>query len=179
MRMPMSKIYRAFPELDRFSDEQCERFVERANRWKAMPVQNMLLVIFLFIGYFVIIPAMSVLMNALVMVFIQDDLRSRYYESDLFIAMKLAVAFGGVFIGLLLMRDRLLLGRIRRVLSRSSHCNSCDYNLLGLPVSSHNTIKCPECGHVTIVDLSLKELAIDQDSHTLISTLEEPSRRAF
>jgi len=32
MRLPAFKVYRAFPELDRFSDEQCEGFVAAANR---------------------------------------------------------------------------------------------------------------------------------------------------
>lgn len=30
MRIPTHKIYRAFPELDRFSDEECERMMVRA-----------------------------------------------------------------------------------------------------------------------------------------------------
>lgn len=171
MRMPMSKIYRAFPELDRFNDEQCERFVEKANRWQDAVFQNILLGAFLFIGLFVIIPVVWITVHALVLVFIPDDLRYRYNASTLFMAIKLTVEFGGLFIGMLLMRDQLLLARIRKVLARSSHCIKCDYSLLGLPVSSHNTIKCPECGHVTIVDFSIKELAIDQDSGTLKSTL--------
>ena len=29
MRIPISKIYRAFPEFDAFTDEQCERFMLR------------------------------------------------------------------------------------------------------------------------------------------------------
>lgn len=29
MRIPLSKIYRAFPELDSFTDEQCKRFMKR------------------------------------------------------------------------------------------------------------------------------------------------------
>lgn len=29
MRIPLNKVYRAFPELDQFSDEQCEVFVKR------------------------------------------------------------------------------------------------------------------------------------------------------
>src|SRR6185295_2039353 len=30
MRIPLDKVYRAFPELDAFSDAGCDRFVERA-----------------------------------------------------------------------------------------------------------------------------------------------------
>ncbi len=30
MRIPFSKVYRAFPELDRFSDAECRRLVVRA-----------------------------------------------------------------------------------------------------------------------------------------------------
>ena len=29
MRFPLDKVYRAFPELDPFTDEQCRRFVQR------------------------------------------------------------------------------------------------------------------------------------------------------
>ncbi len=32
MRLPAFKVYRAFPELDRFSDEQCRRFMSAAKR---------------------------------------------------------------------------------------------------------------------------------------------------
>ena len=35
MRLLVRRIYRAFPELDRYSDEQCRRFVRSANRgWR-------------------------------------------------------------------------------------------------------------------------------------------------
>ena len=30
MRLPIAKVYRAFPELDRFTDEQCQRLYDRA-----------------------------------------------------------------------------------------------------------------------------------------------------
>ncbi|MGH7243492.1 MAG: hypothetical protein ACREJD_08765 [Phycisphaerales bacterium] len=33
MRIPGRKIWRAFRELDEFSDEQCRRFVNRASPW--------------------------------------------------------------------------------------------------------------------------------------------------
>ena len=32
MRVPGTKIYRAFAELDRFNDEQCERFLSVAQK---------------------------------------------------------------------------------------------------------------------------------------------------
>src|SRR5882724_8981274 len=35
MRLLVRRIYRAFPELDRYGDEQCRRFVSAANRgWR-------------------------------------------------------------------------------------------------------------------------------------------------
>lgn len=38
MRIPVSKIYRAFPELDSFTDEQCERFMKRIELSKARKI---------------------------------------------------------------------------------------------------------------------------------------------
>src|SRR5262245_53710442 len=42
MRVPVSKAYRAFPELDGFTDAQCDQFVKLANRrrWLSMVIST-------------------------------------------------------------------------------------------------------------------------------------------
>lgn len=52
MIIPFSRVYRAFPELDRFSDDECDRFVSLAQRsfrgaYVFMQVTNIVLFILL------------------------------------------------------------------------------------------------------------------------------------
>ncbi len=149
-------MYRAFPEFDRFTDEQCERFLaaavqlgwRRVLRWVMTGVAGVVLFVV------AVVPSL----------FARGALEKPLAMSGLltFVADLLSVlvpscvgGFGGV-----LVRDVLLRQHMRRLINTRGSCSACGYRLLGLPVSEANTVACPECGHVSEVDPSLGELTI-------------------
>ncbi len=149
-------MYRAFPEFDRFTDEQCERFLaaavqlgwRRVLRWVMTGVAGVVLFVV------AVVPSL----------FARGALEKPLASSGLltFVADLLSVlvpscvgGFGGV-----LVRDVLLRQHLRRLINTRGSCSACGYRLLGLPVSEANTVACPECGHVSEVDPSLGELTI-------------------
>jgi len=149
-------VYRAFPEFDRFTDEQCERFLaaaaqlgwRRVLRWVMTGVAGVVLFVV------AVVPSL----------FARGALEKPLAMSGLltFVADLLSVlvpscvgGFGGV-----LVRDVLLRQHLRRLINTRGSCSACGYRLLGLPVSEANTVACPECGHVSEVDPSLGELTI-------------------
>ncbi|MBL8990029.1 MAG: hypothetical protein JNJ48_00455 [Phycisphaerae bacterium] len=135
MRLPVSRVYRAFPELDRFSDELCETYVRRitqrhAGAWSAL---NML--------------ALGLAMASTMVLMVADRSLSRGlalvpHDGLLPILALAAPTLGGV--AGLLIRDRWLRTRLRRALG-DTNCDGCSYSLLGLPPAD-GFICCPECG---------------------------------
>lgn len=159
MRVPLTAIHRAFPELDRFTDEQCDRFIKAACRTRRRAVHIGLigltwLVLFaggLFIAGYVWTSA--------------DDWASvvarRRTDTIAGVVFFLTIAVPPLVA--LLLRDRLLIGRVRRVLRTRGICPGCRYQLAGLPVSEGNVVTCPECGYAAEVDPSLAELTVTED----------------
>ncbi|HZW06548.1 MAG TPA: hypothetical protein VFF65_05445 [Phycisphaerales bacterium] len=165
MRLITRKLWRAFPELDRFGDEQCARFVQaaasgivsRALRWAAVAVAVMIGVS--------LIPVAG--MGEAWMVdrgWLKGPLLARALQKPSWMgelvygALMLAVLFScGAFLGALT-RDYLLRRRVRTVLRTRGRCARCNYFLGGLPVDDQLCVVCPECGFVTEVDASLGEL---------------------
>ncbi len=160
MRLMTVKVYRAFPELDRYSDEQCLRFIRAARRGVRSWWHFLLYILVFHMG----------LTIAGVIAFAAFDYSEDYQiarRADIWWVSALAyvVAIPAIAIvpmGVLLMRDVLLRRRVRWVLNTQSACPSCRYGLIGLAVSPDNTITCPECGHVAAVDPSLGELTVDE-----------------
>ncbi len=158
MRIPGRKIWRAFKELDQFSDEQCARFVRAATAfgWGAA-----------FRGLFLFVAGASSLLGILWLV------ASLTYEWDrtfrpAWLAMPATMAVWTVGITLspllvLVLRDWLLLRRIRHLLRDRGVCSVCRYSLIGLPIGDELRVACPECGSITTVDASLGELGQDAD----------------
>jgi hypothetical protein len=143
VRLPLSKVYRAFPELDRFSDQECERFVDRANRdYPESRVGAGLL-------------AVVINIVVIVVLFIPErilwTLWSRHFTSPVGredaqdVLIMLSVLFYAVLfcLGLLIARDRWLIRTITLRVHQTS-CTSCGYSLLGLAVD-RGAIVCPEC----------------------------------
>ena len=170
MRLPKDKIYRAFPELDQFSNEQCERFVYRAGRGRTSIAHRLVLLAMTGLIVVILIPL------ELGFVVVCDNYLYSFFEGNnnmlpaFFLALFMGVWLLLDFLCLLIIRDKLMIRRIRQVLAKSSQCHSCGYSLLGLPVSSLSSIQCPECGHITIVDLSLNELHLDEKTRALQSS---------
>lgn len=159
MRFPGNKIYRAFPELDRFSDEQCSRFLKAAKRdwWFARLVRALLPWI---IGVIASIAGLAGL--AWLGTLIPGSNRLSNSNSQWALIVTLLIGLTPVLLGMLIgliARDILLRRRLRSVINERGKCLKCGYLLLGLNVTADLKVTCPECGEVTEVDSSLDELA--------------------
>lgn len=157
MRVPGRKIYRALPELDGFTDEQCSRFVRAATRtrwWFAIRFVMWggwiaLIGAFSLAGWFTITGAGQPRLAMWAV--------ARPFTATVLLA---AVLLSGP--ALLIARDRLLRWRIGLLLRTRGRCLKCGYGLLGLPVDEELRVRCPECGATTVVDASLGELVRDE-----------------
>ena len=164
MRFLTRRIWRAFPELDRFDDARCARFVRAAHR---TPLA-LLLTWFL--------ASLAGALAGLVAIITPIALRraddgNRYLptldnvlehvllESWWFWWGWLLAAMLAAF----LTRDLLLRLRIRSLLRTRAICVQCHYSLLGLAVPPSLIVVCPECATPTHVDPALGELTITPD----------------
>ena len=163
MRVPLSNIWRAFPELDRFTDEQCRRFVRAActRGWQRHAHRVTLC------GLLVILVVASFAMISFLYAWLDDHYHFRTtLLSLIFVSL---ILFSGFFIPsvlVMLIRDRLLLRRVRYVLRARGTCPACQYSLLGIVVSEDNVVICPECGLEVEADPSLRELTTDEQGRT-------------
>ncbi|MFZ4573036.1 MAG: hypothetical protein ACOYN0_01480 [Phycisphaerales bacterium] len=150
MRLLTRRIYRAFPELDRYNDDQCRRFVaaasgsarRRAARCAAAIVTSLL---------WAVAPVGAARAIS------RDTLSTWVPPLWPFLFVLLAPAIG------YLARDVLLRFRVRSILRDRGTCVRCRYSLIGAPVSEGLLVTCPECGTVTEVDSSLNELVLNDD----------------
>ncbi|GMV25304.1 MAG: hypothetical protein AMXMBFR58_13350 [Phycisphaerae bacterium] len=146
MRIPASKVYRAFPELDRFPDEVCEQYMRyvlgrygRPMRVVTRVLWAACLVLCVFISPFAAIAG-----NRLAYWMAKHGLP----DSNAWMLGAAAIMLvAGVLLVVMVLavRDvmlrRLLLGRILE-----ARCPFCSYSLLGLAVDEHGGVLCPECG---------------------------------
>ncbi len=149
MRVPVRKIYRAFPELDRFSDAECEGFVVKAKQTHALSM------VFVAIGAIVVCLG-TIVGGVMLLVFAVGYLARAFwggrvpasYEMPL---MGLCLMLP-VLTGLLLTfyaRDVWLRWAVSKRLLGTS-CLSCGYSLLGLAVLN-DAVTCPECGAAALL----------------------------
>jgi hypothetical protein len=145
MRFPWSKIYRAFPELDGFPDEECERYVLQVRAQ----------------GRTGCVPGMAGILGAIAFAVVAPPGYGRlsaqaplWFPSDfsplvLLVGLVLAAAMPA-----LLMRDQLLIRAIRTRID-NARCTMCKHSLLGLPLLAGETagpaVRCPECGSVIVL----------------------------
>jgi hypothetical protein len=172
MRLPTSKLYRAFAELDAFDDERCVRFVRAAQgRWWWRGLRLVGLVVLWVALTFGLSWGLAWVASAILQE--GSNWRRAYGPVPELLAQVVCAGVGMVAASLscLLLRDYLLRRSVKRVLKGSANCWSCGYGLLGLPVSSEQSITCPECGSVSRVDASLVELAGDGGKVTTNSEL--------
>jgi hypothetical protein len=152
------KIYRAFPELDTYPDEQCERFVRAATRSCATRLCHAAVILAVF--------AAGLIVAVVVMVW-TGGMVQRLYDQPGAAAALLIIPIAIMFIGLgvppvaaYVARDLLLRRRLRNLLWVASNCPTCGYWLVGLPVRNASAV-CPECGLTVEVDEALGELTLD------------------
>ncbi|MCC6677554.1 MAG: hypothetical protein IT436_10455 [Phycisphaerales bacterium] len=165
-------IYRAFPELDRFEDERCARFVRAAGRgfWKhvrgytVMAVGGALVAGLLYLLEWAGIAVVKALG-------VRGSIESWPYWI-MFLAVIVPLAAG--LLAAMWTRDLYLRRRIRRVLRTRGVCTGCRYSLVGLMVGADNRVVCPECGVDTEVDASLGELAVGEDGRARFRPREDP-----
>lgn len=166
MRIPLSKVYRAFPELDRFSDAECERYVKRARRaqlkWMWVPVVAMPFSLALIAGLiFIITKTLDPTIRAIGR-FADRALGGVFdavfgpdlFPSDLLVpgAFLLASTIGP-WLTFAVLRDRLLRRAIARRLE-ITECTACEQSLVGLPLLADQptaAVRCPECGAVMVL----------------------------
>ena len=141
MRFIASPIYRAFPELDGFTDEQCRNYLQRV--YGGVPARVAVGLVSLVLGVGV---AFAV---GWVCVSVANANPGRTSIVGVFALAAVIAAFG---FGTLISRDVLLRLLVRRVLGEVGLCPSCDYSAMGLLVSVDFAVTCPECGNG--IDLS-------------------------
>lgn len=143
MRIPIFKIYRAFPELDQFSDSECEMYVERA-RARRMHSGSIMAMGALLGGILTII-VLGFITYSLVMPLVSALGLNTSSESDLqWGALIVGVHVVAAFMVGYVIRDVWLRRAIRGCI-QAARCPACDYSLLGLPVVA-GMVMCPECG---------------------------------
>lgn len=142
MRLPLSKPYRAFPELDKLTDAQCERLVTLAGR---RHVRARVATTLIAITLAAITLPLALGLGAEV----YNTLTTANQGAWAFLA-GLAVCTACLMTGPACgyyLRDVWLRSAIRSLIHDAS-CVSCGYSLLGLPAPQH-AIRCPECGSTT------------------------------
>ncbi len=153
MRLPLSKIYRAFPELDRFEDARCESFVHGAKRqhWASGLVIAFLFVPALFVSVIVAsVITMLVFERALDFAATKGINESAIVAAGSLLGIAVA-AVPPVFV--LRARDRWLRWAIARHINHA-RC-FCGYSLLGLTIED-GAVQCPECGErIVLADRGL------------------------
>lgn len=165
MRLLTRRIYRAFPELDRYSDGQCERFMKaaRGGRMRRMMGCVVLAVVAapLFVGSLMGVARLIEFQFGRFDPLVDGPLPGRLIGLVGFAVLMAPAPFAAI-----VARDLLLRRRVRFVLRVRGVCRSCWYSLVGLPILPDHRVKCPECGTEAEVDPSLGELTVDADGRT-------------
>ncbi|MFO0783422.1 MAG: hypothetical protein U0636_07045 [Phycisphaerales bacterium] len=168
------RIWRAFPELDDYTDKECVAFIRAARRgWRRRIARLMLFVLgagAAFGGGFAGI--------GLVMLLDGDPRSVRGGPSE---ALMMTIAFTSMVVGIggatsvvMLVRDWLLQRWIRHILGTRGRCGSCGYSFVGLVIPDSCRLLCPECGVEGRVDASLTVLTRADAQPVRTVTHEQP-----
>ncbi|MBX3404803.1 MAG: hypothetical protein KF699_15445 [Phycisphaeraceae bacterium] len=177
MRVPLSKIYRAFPEFDPFPDAECERYIRYAYQQARMRIGCIPLVVFV-----VSLPLYAVLLSASVagLMYVGIELPEGY----LIVPVLLSASVVGVPALLALLSRDVVLRRVLKDRLRTARCPNCEFSLLGLPVVEGAT-RCPECGtqivlsmhNLTPRDLEIRREEQDARPNDAEAAWETPGKR--
>lgn len=157
-RMLVRKLWRAFPELDAYSDEECIAFVKLARSRVLWRLMQLAVVGAVFAGTAVALLLAAGFITQLV------QANAQWIPDAAFVAL----GIGGVIVvpatsitSAFLARDFLLRRRLRHILRDTGSCTMCGYSLVGLPIPDSLKVNCPECGYLCAVDVSLSVLERD------------------
>lgn len=146
MRLPLSKIHRAFPELDPFSDEQCMRYVASARKSHSL---RRLATAACCLAALVVTVVVSLVAATFILRLTGHAGVAHRDPNPWLLALILLLIFLSGAVAAMVVRDSFLRSWIRSKILRAT-CVSCGYSLLGLPAapdgSGRMTIQCPECG---------------------------------
>jgi predicted RNA-binding Zn-ribbon protein involved in translation (DUF1610 family) len=135
MRIPWRKLHRAFPELDAFSDAECQDMIKRVMQrslWGTLLASGAAIGLCMFVVFVCLVAAV-----------IARRAVSVAWELEV-IGTGLAVGCGlGVMSGLLV-RDVFVRSTMQKWIL-TARCTSCAYTLIGLH-AERGRITCPECG---------------------------------
>jgi len=145
MRLPLLHVYRAFPALDAYSDQDCRQFVRLtlALHWQesvrvtlgCLVIAAMLMALGTMAGARLFVELMS------------SSVRTPERRVMAFAVFGAMVGFGPVVA--LVLRDRWLRRKLGDRL-RLCECLACGYSLVGLAVRGEQLL-CPECGRSRLV----------------------------
>ncbi len=137
MRLIATPSFRAFPELDQFSDEQCRAFVQATRRMLGARIATWAFRLFVTFA----VPPIVVFAVAYL-----HGPPAPGRSIDL-IAILLIAGVAWMGFGWLVAKDLALRWLIHRVMRRGGSCMGCGYRLVGLSVGPDAVVTCPECGH--------------------------------
>jgi hypothetical protein len=183
MRIPRSKVWRAFPELDRFSDEACRRFVRSPSvggvrRWLRVVCSGSAAAAGIWLSSALVPSASRAFDDRWLIRGTLPSTVSEFVSLITIAFISTALASIGPIAGLFV-RDRMLKAAIRRMLAAQGTCDRCGYSLLGLRVDAESRAECPECGLVTRVDESISELAVSESGQRVLRSGGVVSSRPF
>jgi len=162
MRLITRQIYSAFPELDSYEPDTCERFIAAAQRGKVRKT----VVAAVCVGTSLLIASLPIAGTYIWFSMILPNNPQFMIVSNgvYFYALPVALIVAAILCPLtaFVMRDLLLQRRLRYVLRSRGVCELCNYSLIGLPVSADNVVTCPECQAAREVDASLGELTLSE-----------------
>lgn len=138
MRLPrLLAYYRAYPEFDGYSDEQCRKLLLQAQLRRGDAAWVLPLVGAAAASGFWLFVAVG-LVRAFASLLSVTIVGGNFL---LAVAVLVAPVFVAVFVGV---RRAMLVRSVRRLVNRAA-CPFCEFSLVGLPVRV-NTVQCPECG---------------------------------
>lgn len=163
MRLPLTKIYRAFPELSHLPDEECERVLRRVRLGRRTPVVAYVAAAVVGVGVWLVV-LWELLRRSGIGV---PDLDAEFERLTVVSAIALGGSAAAAGLAVLLARDLLLWRAVRAHIHRA-RCPKCRQSLLGLPVQQITIgpplpgeawVRCTECGRkLVLMDLGLTPL---------------------
>ncbi len=153
------RIWRAFPELDDYTDKECVAFIRAARRgWLRRLVWLVLLLLIPLSALLGGVAAMGLYFGI-----VGAPSESSGGSSD---STTVVLALSSMLVGVaagaglcMMVRDWVLQQWIRHVLGTRGRCGQCGYSFVGLVIPESCRLQCPECGMEGQVDASLTVLA--------------------